>query len=187
MKSSRPDAEVAAGEEATLQALQFEGAEIHPALRTRPLDDKVRHLRQGFGMPEKPHVFLPADVVKTISHGRLNATGIQSVLDALYVQEHDPGCCGMDTETLLEPCFLSRHQTSLAGWLVPPITSSAWHQSRRIRHTSIYVKFSGDEWPHAFGIELMSLLSPLEKKVTLTASRSEQVFYVGHRSLNIVV
>ena len=66
-------------------------------------------------MPEKPHIFLPADVVKTISHGRLNATGIQSVLDALYVQEHEPGCCGMDTETLLEPCFLSRHQTSLAG------------------------------------------------------------------------
>lgn len=116
MKSSRPDAEVAAGEEATLQTLQFEGPEIHPALRTRPLDDTVRHLRQGFGMPEKPHIFLPADVVKTISHGRLNATGIQSVLDALYVQEHEPGCCGMDTETLLEPCFLSRHQTSLAGW-----------------------------------------------------------------------
>ena len=121
MKSSRPDAEVAAGEEATLQTLQFEGPEIHPALRTRPLDDMVRHLRQGLGMPEKLHISLPADVVKTVSHGRLNATGIKSVLDALYVHENEPGCCGMEAETLFEPCFLSRHQTSLADSFNVPV------------------------------------------------------------------
>ena len=83
-----------------LGSLVLEGHELHASLKTRPLDDSIRHLPRGLVPPENPHLSTDAGFVEAIarsgSQGRLGGDGIHSVLYALYVGEKELGFYGFE-------------------------------------------------------------------------------------------
>src|SRR5688572_32161173 len=70
-----------------LGSLVLEGHELHASLKTRQIDDSVRHVPRAL-IPENPHVATDAAFVAVIarngSQGSLGREGIRSALYALY-------------------------------------------------------------------------------------------------------
>jgi len=83
-----------------LGSLVLEGHELHASLKTRQMDDSVRHVPRA---PGNPHVSTNADFVATIakgaSQGRLGREGVRSVLYALYLGKKELGFYGLEAES----------------------------------------------------------------------------------------
>lgn len=83
-----------------LGSLVVDGHELHASLKTRQIDDSIRHLPPGVFPPENPHLSTDAGFVEAIarsgSQGRLGREGIRSVLYALYVGEKELGFYGLE-------------------------------------------------------------------------------------------
>jgi hypothetical protein len=96
--------------ESGLESLVFEGHELHASLRTRQLDESIRHLPPGVVPPGNPHLSTDAAFVEAIarcstrnaSQGRLGGEGIRSVLYAIYVDERALGFYGLKAESVEE-------------------------------------------------------------------------------------
>ena len=80
-----------------LGSLVLQGHELHASLKTRPIDDSVRHVKHA---PGNPHVSTNADFVLGIargaSQGSLGSEGIRSVLYALYREKNELGFYGLE-------------------------------------------------------------------------------------------
>lgn len=89
-----------------LDSLVLEGHELHASLRTRRVDDSIRHLPPGVLPPRNPHTSTDAGFVEAIarsgSQGRLGREGIRSVLYALYVAESELGFYGLEAESVAD-------------------------------------------------------------------------------------
>ena len=88
-----------------LSPLMLEGHELHPSLRTRQLDEPLRHVPRDVLRANPQHSTDP-DFVRAIagggSQGRLDRDGIRSALYALYLGERDLGFYGLEAESLAE-------------------------------------------------------------------------------------
>jgi uncharacterized protein (TIGR03067 family) len=82
-----------------LGSLVLEGHELHASLKTRPIDDSVRHVPRAL-IPENPHVSTNAAFVTVIarngSQGSLGREGIRSALYALYREKNELGFYGLE-------------------------------------------------------------------------------------------
>ena len=82
-----------------LDSLVLEGHELHASLKTRQMDDSVRHVPRAL-IPENPHVSTNADFVAAIarngSQGSLGRDGIRSALYALYREKNELGFYGLE-------------------------------------------------------------------------------------------
>jgi len=82
-----------------LGSLVLEGHELHASLKTRQIDDSVRHVPRAL-IPENPHVSTDAAFVTVIarngSQGSLGREGIRSVLYALYREKKEIGFYGLE-------------------------------------------------------------------------------------------
>ena len=85
-----------------LGSLVLEGPELHASLKTRPLDDSVRHVPRAL-LPGNPHVSTNADFVAAIatcaSQGRLGREGVRSALYAVYRDKKELGFYGLEAES----------------------------------------------------------------------------------------
>ena len=85
-----------------LDSLVLEGHELHASLKTRQIDDSVRHVPRAL-IPGNPHVSTNAAFVAAIarngSHGRLGREGIRSALYALYLGKKELGFYGLEAES----------------------------------------------------------------------------------------
>jgi len=82
-----------------LGSLVLEGHELHASLKTRQIDDSVRHVPRAL-IPENPHVSTDAAFVAVIarngSQGSLGREGIRSALYALYREKNELGFYGLE-------------------------------------------------------------------------------------------
>ena len=82
-----------------LGSLVLEGYELHASLKTRQIDDSVRHVPRAL-IPENPHVSTDAAFVAVIarngSQGSLGREGIRSALYALYREKNELGFYGLE-------------------------------------------------------------------------------------------
>ena len=82
-----------------LGSLVLEGHELHASLKTRQIDDSVRHVPRAL-IPENPHVSTDAAFVAVIarngSQGTLGREGIGSALYALYREKSELGFYGLE-------------------------------------------------------------------------------------------
>src|SRR5687767_14222023 len=82
-----------------LGSLVLEGHELHASLKTRQMDDSVRHVPPAL-IPGNPHVSTDAAFVAVIarngSQGRLGGEGIRSALYALYREKNELGFYGLE-------------------------------------------------------------------------------------------
>jgi uncharacterized protein (TIGR03067 family) len=82
-----------------LGSLVLEGHELHASLKTRQIDDSVRHVPRAL-IPENPHVSTNAAFVAVIarngSQGSLGREGIRSALYALYREKNELGFYGLE-------------------------------------------------------------------------------------------
>ena len=82
-----------------LGSLVLEGHELHASLKTRQMDDSVRHVPRDL-IPENPHVSTDAAFVAVIarngSQGSLGREGIRSALYALYREKNELGFYGLE-------------------------------------------------------------------------------------------
>jgi len=82
-----------------LGSLVLEGPELHASLKTRPLDDSVRHVLRAL-LPGNPHVSTNAGFVAAIAHsgsqGKLGREGIGSALYAVYRDKNELGFYGLE-------------------------------------------------------------------------------------------
>jgi hypothetical protein len=89
-----------------LGSLVFEGHELHASLRTRQIDDSIRHLPPGVLPPGNPHLSSDAEFVEVIartgSQGRLGREWIRSALYAVYVGERELGFYGLEAESVAD-------------------------------------------------------------------------------------
>ena len=85
-----------------LGSLVLEGHELHASLKTRQIDDSVRHVPRAL-IPENPHVSTDAAFVAVIarngSQGSLGREGIRSALYALYLGKKELGFYGLEAES----------------------------------------------------------------------------------------
>jgi hypothetical protein len=85
-----------------LGSLVLEGHELHASLKTRQIDDSVRHVPRAL-IPENPHVSTDAAFVAVIarngSQGSLGREGIRSALYALYREKNELGFYGLEAES----------------------------------------------------------------------------------------
>ena len=85
-----------------LGSLVLEGHELHASLKTRQIDDSVRHVPRAL-IPGNPHVSTNAAFVAAIarnaSHGRLGREGIRSALYALYREKNELGFYGLEAKS----------------------------------------------------------------------------------------
>jgi len=85
-----------------LGSLVLEGHELHASLKTRQMDDSVRHVPRAL-IPENPHVSTDAAFVAVIarngSQGSLGREGIRSALYALYLGKKELGFYGLEAES----------------------------------------------------------------------------------------
>ena len=88
-----------------LDSLVLEGHELHASLKTRQLDDSVRHVPRDL-IPGNPHVWTNAAFVAAIaccaSQGRLGGEGIRSALYALYREKSELGFYGLEAVSAAE-------------------------------------------------------------------------------------
>ncbi len=91
--------------ESGLGSLVLEGHELHASLKTRQIDDSVRHVPRAL-IPENPHVSTDAAFVAVIarngSQGSLGREGIRSALYALYREKNELGFYGLEAESAPE-------------------------------------------------------------------------------------
>jgi len=82
-----------------LGSLVLEGHELHASLKTRQIDDSVRHVPRAL-IPENPHVSTDAAFVAVIarngSQGSLGREGIRSALYASYLGKKELGFYGLE-------------------------------------------------------------------------------------------
>jgi uncharacterized protein (TIGR03067 family) len=82
-----------------LGSLVLEGHELHASLKTREIDDSVRHVPRAL-IPENPHLSTDAAFVAVIagnaSQGNLGREGIRSALYALYREKSELGFYGLE-------------------------------------------------------------------------------------------
>ena len=82
-----------------LGSLVLEGHELHASLKTRQIDDSVRHVPRAL-IPGNPHVSTNAAFVAAIatcaSQGSLGREGIRSALYALYREKNELGFYGLE-------------------------------------------------------------------------------------------
>jgi len=82
-----------------LGSLVLEGHELHTSLKTRQIDDSVRHVPRAL-IPENPHLSTDAAFVAVIarngSQGSLGREGIRSALYALYREKNELGFYGLE-------------------------------------------------------------------------------------------
>jgi uncharacterized protein (TIGR03067 family) len=82
-----------------LGSLVLEGHDLHTSLKTRQIDDSVRHVPRAL-IPENPHVSTNAAFVAVIarngSQGSLGREGIRSALYALYREKNELGFYGLE-------------------------------------------------------------------------------------------
>ena len=82
-----------------LGSLVLEGHELHASLKTRQIDDSVRHVPRAL-IPGNPHVSTDAAFVAVIarngSQGSLGREGIRSALYALYREKNELGFYGLE-------------------------------------------------------------------------------------------
>ncbi len=93
--------QLAAGSGSGLNQLLVDGPDLHSSLKTIQLENyPVRHLPSD-QIPGNPHHSTDPGFVNAIarssSQGRLDATGIESVLYALYLGEDEVGIYGLET------------------------------------------------------------------------------------------
>jgi len=85
-----------------LGSLVLEGHELHTSLKTRQIDDSVRHVPRAL-IPENPHVSTDAAFVAVIarngSQGSLGREGIRSALYALYREKNELGFYGLEAKS----------------------------------------------------------------------------------------
>ena len=85
-----------------LGSLVLEGHELHASLKTRQIDDSVRHVPRAL-IPGNPHVSTNAAFVAVIarngSQGSLGREGIRSALYALYREKNELGFYGLEAES----------------------------------------------------------------------------------------
>lgn len=90
-----------------LGILVFEGAELHPELKTRVIskEQPIRHVPPHL-VPQNPYISTGFSFVQAIarsgSQGRLDGTGIESALFALYVHEKELGFYGFEVKTIAD-------------------------------------------------------------------------------------
>jgi len=82
-----------------LGSLVLEGHELHASLKTRQIDDSVRHVPRAL-IPENPHVSTDdafvAAIARNGSQGSLGREGIRSALYALYREKNELGFYGLE-------------------------------------------------------------------------------------------
>jgi hypothetical protein len=82
-----------------LDSLVHEGHELHASLKTRQMDDSVRHVPRAL-IPGNPHVSTNAAFIAAIarsgSQGSLGREGIRSALYALYREKRELGFYGLE-------------------------------------------------------------------------------------------
>ncbi|MDB6034893.1 MAG: hypothetical protein JWM16_5231 [Verrucomicrobiales bacterium] len=82
-----------------LGSLVLEGHELHASLKTRQIDDSVRHVPRAL-IPENPHVSTDAafvaGIARNASQGSLGREGIRSALYALYREKSELGFYGLE-------------------------------------------------------------------------------------------
>jgi uncharacterized protein (TIGR03067 family) len=85
-----------------LGSLVLEGHELHASLKTRQIDDSVRHVSRAL-IPQNPHVSTDAAFVAAIarnaSQGNLGREGIRSALYALYREKNELGFYGLEASS----------------------------------------------------------------------------------------
>lgn len=85
-----------------LGSLVLEGHELHASLKTRQMDDSVRHVPRAL-LPGNPHVSTNAAFVAAIatcaSQGSLGREGVRSALYALYLGKKELGFYGLEAES----------------------------------------------------------------------------------------
>jgi hypothetical protein len=88
-----------------LGSLVLEGHELHASLKTRQIDDSVRHVPRAL-IPENPHVSTDAAFVAVIarngSQGSLGREGIRAALYALYRERNELGFYGLEAVSAAE-------------------------------------------------------------------------------------
>jgi uncharacterized protein (TIGR03067 family) len=88
-----------------LGSLVLEGHELHASLKTRQIDDSVRHVPRAL-IPENPHVSTNAAFVAAIarnaSQGNLGSEGIRAALYALYREKNELGFYGLEAMSAAE-------------------------------------------------------------------------------------
>ncbi len=88
-----------------LASLVLEGHELHPSLKTRQIDDSVRHVPRAL-IPANPHVSTDAAFVAAIarnaSQGNLGREGIGSALYAVYREKNELGFYGLEAVSAAE-------------------------------------------------------------------------------------
>ena len=82
-----------------LASLVLEGPELHASLKTRQIDDSVRHVPRAL-IPENPRVSTDdafvAAIARNGSQGSLGREGIRSALYALYREKNELGFYGLE-------------------------------------------------------------------------------------------
>jgi len=90
-----------------LGSLVLEGHQLHASLKTRQIDDSVRHVPRAL-TPENPHVSTDAAFVAVIarngSQGSLGREGIRSALYALYREKNELGFYGLEAVSAADEC-----------------------------------------------------------------------------------
>jgi uncharacterized protein (TIGR03067 family) len=88
-----------------LGSLLLEGHELHASLKTREIDDSVRHVPRAL-IPGNPHVSTDAAFVAAIarnaSQGNLGREGIRSALYAVYREKNELGFYGLEAVSAAE-------------------------------------------------------------------------------------
>jgi hypothetical protein len=88
-----------------LGSLVLEGHELHASLKTRQIDDSLRHVPRAL-IPENPHVSTDAAFVAAIarnaSQGSLGREGIRSALYAIYREKNELGFYGLEAVSAAE-------------------------------------------------------------------------------------
>jgi len=89
-----------------LASLLVEGHQLHPSLKTRQIDDSIRHLPPGVVPKGNPHLASDPAFVEVIarngSQGQLGGEGVRSVLYAVYVAESELGFYGLEVASEAE-------------------------------------------------------------------------------------